>query len=210
MSEPLGSRERRKLQTRRAISEAAIALFVDRGFDHVSVAEVAVAAEVSKMTVFNYFATKEDLVLYRVEGLFEQPASQVREREPGESPVAALRRNFLRGLAEREPATGLNDDDGYLAFQHLVMGSPTLKLRLIDHGKRTEQALACAFTEVLDAFTAKLAAAQVIAVQYALVCCNLTRVLGGQSAADLYPSAVDEAECGFGMLLSGLRDTALV
>lgn len=210
MSEPLGSRERRKLQTRRAISEAAIALFVDRGFDHVSVAEVAVAAEVSKMTVFNYFATKEDLVLYRVEGLFDEPARHVSSREPGESPVAALRRHFLRGLAEREPATGLNDDDGYLAFQHLVMNSPTLKLRLIDHGKRTETALCGVFTEVLDPCTAKLAAAQVIAVQHALVCHNLNRVLGGESAAELYPSAVQAAELGFGMLLSGLKETVLV
>src|SRR4051812_5213589 len=56
-----GLRERKKRETRDAIAAAALALFLERGFDAVTVADVGVAANVSEKTVFNYFATKEDL-----------------------------------------------------------------------------------------------------------------------------------------------------
>lgn len=55
MSDGTGLRERKKQQARRAISEAAISLFLERGFDKVSVADVAAVANVSTVTVFNYF-----------------------------------------------------------------------------------------------------------------------------------------------------------
>ena len=60
-----GLRERKKRQTREAIAQAAMALFVARGFDAVTVADVARAADVSEKTVFNYFPAKEDLVFAR-------------------------------------------------------------------------------------------------------------------------------------------------
>ena len=63
-----GLRERKKRQTREAIAAAAMALFVARGFDAVTVAEVARAADVSEKTVFNYFPAKEDLVFARRRG----------------------------------------------------------------------------------------------------------------------------------------------
>src|SRR5260370_13197858 len=62
MDTELGLRERKKLRTRQLIAETARRLFVERGFDAVSVAAVARAAEASEATVFNYFPTKEDLV----------------------------------------------------------------------------------------------------------------------------------------------------
>jgi AcrR family transcriptional regulator len=61
-----GLRNRKKQQTHDALSEAAIALFLERGFDQVSVADIAAAANVSKPTLFKYFATKQDLVLHRI------------------------------------------------------------------------------------------------------------------------------------------------
>ena len=57
----MGLRESKKLHTRQVIADAAMQLFAQRGFDHVTVAEVAEAAAVSEKTVFNYFPTKEDL-----------------------------------------------------------------------------------------------------------------------------------------------------
>ena len=58
-----GLRERKKRQTRQRISDVAIGLFVAHGFDNVTIAEIAAAAEVSVNTVYNYFHVKEDLVL---------------------------------------------------------------------------------------------------------------------------------------------------
>ena len=63
-----GLRERKKRQTRDAIAAAALALFLERGFDAVTVADVARAADVSEKTVFNHFPTKEDLRLRPLRG----------------------------------------------------------------------------------------------------------------------------------------------
>src|ERR1700742_3824371 len=63
MAQARGLRERKKEQTRAVIARTAIRMFLERGFDHVSIAEIAAAAGVSKMTVTNYFPTKEDLVI---------------------------------------------------------------------------------------------------------------------------------------------------
>ncbi|MDX2762645.1 TetR family transcriptional regulator, partial [Streptomyces europaeiscabiei] len=61
-----GLRERKKRRMYESVSEVAIRLFLEKGFDAVSVAEVAAAAEISKPTLFRYFPAKEDLVLYRI------------------------------------------------------------------------------------------------------------------------------------------------
>jgi AcrR family transcriptional regulator len=74
----LGLRERKKQRTRELIAETARRLFGERGFDRVTVAEVARAAEVSEQTVFNYFPTKEDLVYFRLESFEEELLRTVR------------------------------------------------------------------------------------------------------------------------------------
>src|ERR671937_3299296 len=96
----LGLRERKKQRTRELIAETARRLFAERGFDRVTVAEVARAAEVSEQTVFNYFPSKEDLVYWRLESFEDELLTTIREREPGESVLAAFRRFVLgqRGL----------------------------------------------------------------------------------------------------------------
>lgn len=66
-------RERKKLRTREAISTAAIELFVEHGFDQVSITQVAEAAEVSRRTLFAYFPTKEDLVIHRFADHEDEP-----------------------------------------------------------------------------------------------------------------------------------------
>ena len=83
MDTELGLRERKKLRTRQLITETAARLFVERGFDAVSVASVARAAEVSEATVFNYFPTKEDLVFQGMEAFETELLNAVRDRPAG-------------------------------------------------------------------------------------------------------------------------------
>ena len=85
VADAIGLRERKKQQTRQQIYEAARKLFETRGFDRVSVAEVARAADVSEVTVFNYFPTKEDLLYGGMEFFEEQLIEAVRIRPKGES-----------------------------------------------------------------------------------------------------------------------------
>ncbi|HMJ35394.1 MAG TPA: TetR family transcriptional regulator [Baekduia sp.] len=94
---PPGLRERKKQQTRRLIAETARQLFAERGFERVTVAEVARAADVSQQTVFNYFPTKEDLVFWRLGAFEDDLLATVRDRSPGESALAAFRRFVLGG-----------------------------------------------------------------------------------------------------------------
>ncbi len=96
MDTELGLRERKKLRTRQLIAETARRLFVERGFDAVSVAAVARAAEVSEATVFNYFPTKEDLVYQGMEAFETELLAAVRDRPAGESVVAAFARFVLK------------------------------------------------------------------------------------------------------------------
>src|ERR687886_153287 len=99
--EPVGLRQRKKLRTRQAISEAAIALFLERGYDQVSIAEIAAAAEVSKRTLFAYFPTKDDLVLHRFADHQDEAARVVRARPPGVAPLPALHEHLRAALELR-------------------------------------------------------------------------------------------------------------
>jgi AcrR family transcriptional regulator len=93
-------RERKKQRTRQLIAETARRLFKERGFDAVTVDDVARAADVARKTVFNYFPTKEDLFYSGFEAFQERLLSAVRNREPGESIVGAFSRFLVesRGL----------------------------------------------------------------------------------------------------------------
>ena len=86
----MGLRETKKLQTRQAIAEAAMGLFVRRGFDHVTVGEIAREAGVSEKTVFNYFPTKEDIFFDEVPARLEALAQAIRDRKQGQSLVDAM------------------------------------------------------------------------------------------------------------------------
>jgi AcrR family transcriptional regulator len=100
--EPTGLRERKKQRTRSRIAGAAAELFAARGYERVTVADVARAADVSEQTVYNYFPAKENLVLDQDEALRERLVRLVRDRPPGVSPAAALRAEalaFVDGIA---------------------------------------------------------------------------------------------------------------
>src|SRR5579864_833929 len=118
-----GLRERKKLQTRRHIFEVARRLFDERGFESVTVAEVARAADVSEVTVFNYFPTKEDLFYGGMQFFEEELLEAVRRRPRGETAARALRRRLLEsvdGLRSRERIEAIVKAD------RIVSGSPAL------------------------------------------------------------------------------------
>ncbi len=205
MTEELGLRERKKLRTRAAISEAAIRLFLDSGFDAVGVAEVARVAEVSKRTLFAYFPSKEDLVLQRFADHETDAADVVRARRPGQGALAALREAFLRGLREREPVTGLCDDPEVLAVFRLVTETPSLAARLIEFTTAGERALTAALAEAgVPEPDAGLAAAQISAVRRTLATTNMDIVAAGVPAQVRHPDAVAAAERAFVMLGRGI------
>lgn len=202
MTEP-GLRERKKQRTREAISTAALALFHESGFERVSVAAVAAAAEVSKPTVFAYFPTKEDLVLHRFADRDDGPVSVVRDRLPGESPLAALRRHFLDLLDRRDLLSGLNDTPQALAFHDLLYSTPALLARLSAYMVRSEAALADALTAA-DDIVARIAAAHIFGTQRVLSARNAEEMRAGRSADAVHPEATARAETAFDLLEHGL------
>jgi AcrR family transcriptional regulator len=204
---PPGLRERKKLRTREAISDAAIALFLARGFDAVSVVEIAAAAEVSKRTLFAYFPAKEDLVLHRIADHEQESAEVVRARQAGQSPLDALQAHFLDGLRRHDPITGLNAEPEPLALYEMLTSTPSLALRLRLYLARGEDALAVALAETvasLEPLSARLAAAQIAAVQRTLAEHNLCRVIAGERVDLVHADAVAAAGRAFDLLRHGL------
>lgn len=201
-----GLRERKKRQTYERLSEVAIGLFLERGFDRVSVAEIAAAADVSKPTLFRYFPAKEDLVLHRFADHEDESARVVAGAGAG-SVLAALHRRFADGLARRDPVTGLNDDPRVLAFHGLLYGTESLVARAYAYQGRSEAALAGALARARPSagpVAARLAAGQIAAVQRVLAEENWRRIAAGESADQVCPDAVAAAESGFGQLRGGL------
>ncbi|MEU8981857.1 TetR family transcriptional regulator [Streptomyces sp. NPDC048309] len=198
----IGLRERKRRRMYQDVSDIAIGLFLEKGFDAVSVAEVAAVAEISKPTLFRYFPSKEDLVLYRFAD-HEDEAARVALRGP--SAVEALRRHFLDGLERRDPITGLNDSPEVLAYHRLLYGTPSLVARLYGYLERSEAALAEALGGDLGA---RLAAGQIVAVQRVLAQENWGRIARGEGVERVRPDAVAAAEKAFARLGAGLPEYA--
>ncbi|MFG3014893.1 TetR family transcriptional regulator [Streptomyces cinerochromogenes] len=196
----MGLRERKKQRMYQDVSDTAVRLFLERGFDAVSVAEVAAAAGISKPTLFRYFPAKEDLVLHRIA---DHETEAARIVAGATDPVDALRRNFLAGLDRRDPVTGLNDHPDVLAFHRLLYGTPSLVARAYAHQERSEEALAEALGGGLDA---RLAAGQIIAVQRILAQENWRRIAAGEPVEEVAPDAVEAAERAFRRLAEGLPE----
>ncbi|GAA3557050.1 TetR family transcriptional regulator [Nonomuraea rosea] len=195
-----GLRQLQRQRVHDAISAAAIALFLERGFDQVPVTEIAAAAGVSKPTLFKYFPAKEDLVVHRIADHQGEAARVVRERAAGESPLEALRRHFLDGLARHDPVTGLNAHPEVVAYHRMVFGTPSLAARVFQYMSRDEEALAEALAETTDDLTASLLAGQVLATQRVLAHRNWLPLAEGRPLAEVEPEAVRAAEHAFAML----------
>src|SRR5262245_35250081 len=124
----MGLRERKKKQTRELLVDVARKLFSERGFENVSVAEIARVADVSQATVYNYFPTKEDLVYHRLETFESELLQAVRDRRSGEAVLDA----FARFVLEPRGFFVVQDEqraDELIAVTRMIAASPTLVAR---------------------------------------------------------------------------------
>src|SRR6266545_2038831 len=127
----MGLRELKKEQTRRLIAETAWRLFADRGFDRVTVAEVAREARVAEATVFNYFRTKEDLFYFQLEAFGAGLLEAVSTRQAGEPALTAFRRYLLQssGLLAQVEAGDSQALERLRAVSRMIAASPALLAR---------------------------------------------------------------------------------
>lgn len=148
MTEPTGRRERKKAQTRQSLADAALELFLDRGYDQVGVKDVADAADVSVTTLFKHFSGKEALVFDQDDDLEAALVAAVRDRAPGTSIPQALREHIL--LARNQFAVHAADPR-FADFTHMVQETPALRDYAHRMWTRHEAALARAIAEAAGA-----------------------------------------------------------
>ena len=195
---PTGLRERRKQEARQAISRAAMALFASHGFDEVTISQVAEAAGVSKMTVTNYFPRKEDLVFDRAEAITGSLAQAAAARAPGESLLAAVRRDY----AERVDAGDVTLGPPTVTFTRMVAGSHVLTSRYRELADLREQALGDVI--VAEAGTDdpqhRIVAAQLAAVHRVLFAEAMARSLAGQPHDQIRRFLTEAAARAFDLL----------
>jgi len=124
-------------------------------------------------------------------------------RRCGTAGSIGIRAGVGAGLDRRDPVTGLNDHPEVLAFHRLVFTTPSLAGRLIQYTLDNEETLAAALGGDI---TARLQAAQVIAVQRVLARATWQKLVAGQTADNVYPEAVADADRAFALLASGTCD----
>jgi AcrR family transcriptional regulator len=167
-----GLRERKKQRTHQLIADTAWRLFAERGFEQVTVAEIAAAAELSEATVFNYFPTKEDLIFGRMEAFEAELLDAIKHRREGESIVQAFGRFALqaRGFlaSDDERAT-----EGMRAAAGIISGSSALLARQRQIFEQYTDALAAVIAQERglppDAVEAWVAANALIGVHRSLI-----------------------------------------
>ena len=205
----MGLRALKKRRTRENISNQATSLFLERGFDNVTIAEVAAAAQVSKMTVTNYFPRKEDLALDLRDAFVGGPVEAVRERGPGESALAALRRTHLAAVAAHDPVIGFSGP----VFARMITDSPALVARLREFHDEREKALAAVLAEETGAgpgdLRPRVAAVQLVGVLRLLLEEVLALTLDGRGNDENARTAAEHADTAFGALEPSLADYAV-
>ncbi|WP_242147266.1 TetR/AcrR family transcriptional regulator [Sphingomonas sp. BAUL-RG-20F-R05-02] len=120
-------RTRKRMETRQAISDVATRLFMERGFDRVTIDEIADAADVGRMTVFNHFPRKEDMFFDREQEIHDLAFDAIRTRAPGTSPIQALRLLAHQMIEHRTDAFPLFTDTR--RFVETAQASEALKAR---------------------------------------------------------------------------------
>lgn len=143
---PSGLRERKKQRTRQALIEAALGLYRERGYEGVTVAEIARRAEVAPRTFFGYFESKEDVFLGPGDDRLERVIGAIRGRERGVPILAAVRQELQRHDEERrEPGSAARPGVAELLRQ------PAVQNRLRERWNRWEDALESAIAAEVGA-----------------------------------------------------------
>jgi AcrR family transcriptional regulator len=195
----MGLREEKKLATRKHIAEEAMRLFVQRGFDHVTVAEVATAADVSEKTVFNYFPTKEDLFWDEVPEREAALVEAIRSRAPGE-PISAALQRLQAGQCTRMCSPG------FAKFARVIEDSPALQAKELEIMARYTDAIAAAIREELGSkpLDAQIAANVLVGVHWQFFRDARKQALAGRSGPAAAKRLRAELKQAFALLEGGL------
>ena len=198
-----GLREQKKRETRERIAATARELFVQHGFDGVTVAQVAQTAGVSEATVFNYFPTKDDLFFGGgLEEFQARTLAAVRDRVAGESVIAAFRRFTLDNVRH---AADPNATELITTAAQIVGASPSLQAREREIVAMTTDALADVLeSEGLGRLEAWVIANALMGVQRAIVAEVRAEVLAGRRGRALTSRVRLQADLALRRLESGL------
>jgi AcrR family transcriptional regulator len=201
--QPMGLRQLKKEQTRQCIAETAMGLFIERGFDHVTVAEVASAAGVSEKTVFNYFPTKEDLFFDEVDEKEAALLTAIRAGRPDESIIAALRRYQVADC-------GRMSSPGFAEFARLIEESPALRAKELEVMARFQRTLTEALRDEvgLSEVEAQVAATLLIGVHWIVFVTARERALAGKHGPAAARRLRADLNRAYDLLERGLGDLA--
>ncbi|MEU4224584.1 helix-turn-helix domain-containing protein [Nonomuraea sp. NPDC026600] len=175
----VGLRERKKQRTRRALIEAALRLFDEKGFEETTLAEIAAEAEVSTRTFFSYFASKEDVLFFDGESRMALAMELISSRMPGEH-LADLLLRLIRASVDWTT----DNEDAFSVEQvplrmRLIMTVPSLQARalhlLFDSQLRLARALEDAFPDELDHVDAAAAVGALIGATKLAVIASINR-----------------------------------
>src|SRR5437763_3380843 len=197
----MGLRETKKLQTRQAIAATGMRLFVTRGFDHVTVDEIARDAGVSEKTVFNYFPTKEDIFFDEVPERLEALAEAVRGRRPAQSLVTAM--HELHAAQCNRLAS-----PGFAHFARVIEDSPALRAKEVEVMAQFTDAFAATIREELGLHPAdaQIAANLLMSVHWQLFRNARAQALAGRSGAASARRLRADLERAYRLLERGLGE----
>jgi AcrR family transcriptional regulator len=199
----VGPREQRKRRTRRALIDAAERLFGERGFDRVTVAEVAAAAGVSVKTLFQHFRSKEDLLFADEDVMLEQLTSAIASRPPAQTPLDAIRSWILDELADEDP-------ESLDRYHRMIGSSPVIASRLRGMWDHYEIGIARTLADEANEATpsprTRLAAAQLTALVRVLTSSEVRAFVARHPAGDQRQGLADWVQQASQMTADGLGE----
>jgi len=190
-------RERKKRLTREAIFAAARALFGERGFDDVTVAEIADAANISVKTLFTYIGSKEELLFSGRPAVLDAVVEAVRKRKLAQTPLVAAAQALLAAVDDEDQDRNID------AFLRMAASGPAARSRLRALWDETEDALAEALSTRKDS-PRELAARRLTAAQIMV----LVRTVTSTEVSDLIAKAADTEQARKEALRDWIRDAA--